>query len=54
MFKAVFSVSKNKIDTTATRFEALFDLIKLYKLKKYINDVDLGFLGSMSKSPRII
>ena len=32
----------------------VFDLIKLYKLKECINDANLGFLGSMLKSPRII
>ena len=50
MFKAVFSVGKNKVDTIATPF----DLIKLYKLKEFINDVNLGFLGSMLKSPRMV
>ena len=31
----------------------VFDLIKLYKLKEFINDANLGFLGSVLKSPRI-
>ena len=54
MFKAVFSVGKNKVDTTTTPLKHEFDLNKLYKLKECLNDANLGFLDSMLKSPRII